>query len=725
MTRFKHFITAAASMLLCSSALAGNPKTAAEPQPAPLTYNNPGLIVDLGVGLWAYPVPVTDANGNDIWMVGSGGQSGKGLFKFVPTGTTPEGIPIFTPGEQLFSLSRDQYETLSANVFAGKIMLTVQNSRWPDFKPVKQKLKWEPLVYKPDFPFSIPARNQWYSLDYDKDGILDLIVVTNENLNEYRLGEFDKEGHWLGAMMQSRIYWVKNLGSNESPKFAEPAIPLRAAGEIITRIGPACPAFADFDGDGKTDMICGEVEDSMRFYRNIGDNHKPVYDVGRDLKLDGKILKMELTMIRPAALDYDHDGKIDLVVGEEDGRVAVLRNTGKKEGDGTPVFAHPQYLRQVADRVKIGVLSTPCAVDWDDDGDSDLIVGDSAGYISLLENLSGPGVAQPRWAAPVRLAADGQTIRILAGYNGSIQGPLESKWGYTSVTAADWNNDGKLDLIVNSIWGKIIWFENIGTRGKPVLAAAKPIEVEYQNGNPCPPWNWWKPSGKELVMQWRCSVQILDVNGDGLPDLVGVDPNGYLAAYERFRDRDGQLKLHEPKRIFLMANGENNAFDWIHNPVRFNDVRGRNQLTTLDADGQLAYYGRSFNSAGTMNLEIVKRHPLLPPAADADFGRALRLNAGWGGTSGRRNFIFTDWDGDGKLDLLVNSININFLKNVATEPGKFVFKDMGPICRQKLAGHSTCPSAVNWKNSGSPDLVIGDECGYLWFFPNPNNQGKK
>ena len=63
-------------------------------------------------------------------------------------------------------------------------------------------------------------------------------------------------------------------------------------------------------------------------------------------------------------------------------------------------------------------------------------------------------------------------IRIQAGPNGSIQGPCEAKWGYTTLTVADWDGDGLPDLVVNSIWGKVHWYRNVGTRKAPRLAAA-------------------------------------------------------------------------------------------------------------------------------------------------------------------------------------------------------------------------------------------------------------
>ncbi len=47
----------------------------------------------------------------------------------------------------------------------------------------------------------------------------------------------------------------------------------------------------------------------------------------------------------------------------------------------------------------------------------------------------------------------------MAGPNGSIQGPCEAKWGYTTLTVADWDGDGLPDLVVNSIWGKVVWYQ--------------------------------------------------------------------------------------------------------------------------------------------------------------------------------------------------------------------------------------------------------------------------
>ena len=67
------------------------------------------------------------------------------------------------------------------------------------------------------------------------------------------------------------------------------------------------------------------------------------------------------------------------------------------------------------------------------------------------------------------LKAGGKTIRIWPDRNGSVQGPAEAKWGYTNISVADWDLDGKPDILVNDITGAVMWYRNIGTARHPEL----------------------------------------------------------------------------------------------------------------------------------------------------------------------------------------------------------------------------------------------------------------
>jgi hypothetical protein len=208
--------------------------------------------------------------------------------------------------------------------------------------------------------------------------------------------------------------------------------------------------------------------------------------------------------------------------------------------------------------------------------------------------------------------------------------------------------------MVNSIWGKVLWYRNVSTKTNPQLSAAQPVKVQWQGNNPNPKWFWWNPEDDNLVTQWRTTPYMIDWNKDGLIDLVMLDQEGYLSFFERKKDKDG-LKLLPPKRIF------------------YND---KNEL--------------------------------------------LRLNDREAGHSGRRKFCFMDWDRDGKLDLMLNSRNVNFLRQIKAENGKTYFKDMGEVYDIKLAGHTTNPTMVDWDKNGVPDLLIGAEDGHFYYLKNPN-----
>jgi len=620
-----------------------------------IKYNHPGLITDLGVGLWAWPFPMDyDKDGDLDLLVNCPDHPFNGLWFF--ENKTGGNGPVFKAPVKLAG-SRRNLQISNAN---GEHKVMLPGVAFPDF--FETFFNDPDTLFNENFYKSIikkPRFNLWRYVDFDDDGDLDIVIAIDDWLDYGWDNAFNEKGEWTNGPLHGTIYLMEQTrrGKYEAPK------PIKAGGKDIDTYGISGANFNDFDGDGDLDIITGEFIDRLTWFENTGTRKHPEYAAGKFIKINGEVLHLDLEMIVPNAIDWDGNGTVDLIAGEEDGRVVFMKNTGKKDKDG-PVFEYPKYIRQQQQYLKFGALVTPYSVDWDNDGDEDLICGNTAGHIGYIENLGGGET--PKWAKPVYLKADGKTILIQAGENGSIQGPAERKWGYTTLSVADWNDDGLLDIIYNSILGKVCWFENIGTKGKPKLATSKPIEAEWNGTNPKPKWNWWDPEGKNLVTQWRTTPYACDWNGDGWMDLLMLDHEGYLTFWERYFE-DGQLKLKPGKRIFTgeSKSGFTNQFA--------NDENG-----------------------------------------------LLRLNTREAGSSGRRKFCVVDWDRDGRPDFLVNSDNVNFLRNVGEKNGLTILEDMGTLSETDLAGHTTSPTTVDWDKNGIPDLLIGAEDGHFYYLKNKN-----
>jgi hypothetical protein len=617
-------------------------------------YNHPGLAVDLGVGLWAFPLPMDfQGSGKLDLVVACPDKPYNGVYVFENPGvdTALNPLPIFKRARRI----SHGLQMAQVSFVDGLPRVLTPALEFPGFR----KTGLEAGVKLP-LPVNVHTNkvrgNFWRYVDFDGDGAQDLVVGADD-WSEYGWDNaYTAQGVWTNGPLRGFVYVLRNTGTSEKPAYDQPAR-VMAGDQPAETFGWPSPNFADFRGTGKLDLICGEFRDSFTFFENIGTRTQPKYAPGRQLKLaDGQPLAMDLEMITPVALDWNKDGRVDLICGDEDGRVAFIENSGKLAADGAPQFLPPRYFQQEADDLKCGALATPVGCDWDGDGAMDIISGNSAGYLMFFKNLNGPGVEKPKWAAPQYLAADGKIIRFMAGPNGSIQGPAEAKWGYTTLSVADWDGDGLPDLIVNSILGKVVWFKNIGTRTAPKLAAVQPIEVEWAGPQPALAYGWLRPHGKELLTQWRTTPFGVDWNKDGLMDLVMLDQEGYLACFERAR-REGKLVLLPPQRVLC--------------------------------DEQ---------------------------------GAPLRLNAGLAGRSGRRKLCIADWDGDGKLDILLNAANAKFLRQVDARDGKWFFKDMGLLAEQNIEGHDVSPTVVDFNGDGIPDFLGGAEDGHFYYLKNPRTK---
>lgn len=146
---------------------------------------------------------------------------------------------------------------------------------------------------------------------------------------------------------------------------------------------------------------------------------------------------------RPFAVDWDTDGHLDLVVGNFAGTFYLFKGQGK--GKFPP---EAEQIKTGDEPLKIeGHHSDPFVVDWDGDGDLDLLSGSSEGGVQWAENRAGPGKL-PQLEAFRPLIERGPQVeygQVLREED--LKGPSSS----TRVWVDDFNSDGKLDLFVGDL----------------------------------------------------------------------------------------------------------------------------------------------------------------------------------------------------------------------------------------------------------------------------------
>ncbi|MDA7920191.1 exo-alpha-sialidase [Verrucomicrobiales bacterium] len=593
----------------------------------PLEYNNPGLEVDLGVGLWAWPFPMDFDGDGDMDLVVSGpDKPTNGLYFFEnPTQDPSIKMPIFKPAVRLGPTGNNA----QVSYVDGKPVMLKENLEYPNFK-TEGLAKGKRIYDNTKFHGGKTRARMWRYADWENDGDQDIIVGIGD-WTEYEWDHaYDAQGRWQNGSLHGWVYLIEN----KDGEYEKKPVKINAGGAPIDVYGWPSPSLADFDGDGDLDMLCGEFMDGFTYFENIGSREAPEYSTGIKVKdSSGNPVLMHLQMITPTAFDWDQDGDFDLIVGDEDGRVALVENEFK-EGDAGPSFKQPVYFKQEADTLKFGALATPFAHDWDGDGDEDLVCGNTAGNIAIFTNLDGKGT---KWSGPELIEADGKEFRVLAGPNGSIQGPAEAKWGYTTLSVADWDEDGRDDIIYNSIWPKIQLLRNTekGLTEQP---------LPFWTKESAPVFYWWQTLAENLQTQWRTTPLATDFDKDGKLDLVMLDQEGYLTCHSR---------NSEETRIFI---DEDNELIRLNRQTAGRSGRYKLDVADWDGDGRDDVLVNSENATWYRNCEDRDGKIVLKK-----IGNLARRNVA-GHTSSP---TVCDFDKDGKPDLVVGAENgrIYFIKH--------------------------------------------------------------
>jgi hypothetical protein len=442
----------------------------------------------------------------------------------------------------------------------------------------------------------------------------------------------------------------------------------------------------DFDGDGRLDLAIGDKNGRVTLLTSPDYLHwqaRNDYFAGVG----------EGAFVAPAVGDLDGDGRVDLVVGtggfsSQSGRILVYRNAG------TP--AAPQWQKIETSPMDVGDDAAPTVADFNFDGRPDIIAGNSAGWISFYRN-------------------DGQ------GKFTKLTAPaaLRRSFGMYAAPAALQLTD-RIVLAVGRDQGRVLLFELRQGTGSGVAVQLPAALPEKQFASPT----------------WACLIQadrwdLLLADGDGGLDYYerrGRDFNGWKKNPDLFQNRllagpschpmfsmlsgppaivvggiDGYLRLFE-------SNPAVKPVPWVERKGYFTGIKlagfsdglltsweGRMLLVTGQGDGSL----RAFFNNGTPQSPRWTESPR--------FFQGVR-------TAGHSTPCLSDLNGDGLGELIVGSVDGRLAVFTAgeTKGNLPVWQRLaGPWDAVKVAGHSD-PSVI--RRGDMLLFLVGQEDGRIRAF---------
>ena len=162
---------------------------------------------------------------------------------------------------------------------------------------------------------TIAATRQTYKM-VGKKMVVDKVTEGSDKLAEVysKIHMADWDGDGLKDLLVGHgriIIFYKNAGTPAAPRFEAPVALKIPEGDFPSR---PSPYVVDWDGDGKKDLLVGTESDKVLFYRNVGTDTRPKLDRAKKLDLKGKGFD-DGYRCRVEVTDWNNDGKMDLLVG--------------------------------------------------------------------------------------------------------------------------------------------------------------------------------------------------------------------------------------------------------------------------------------------------------------------------------------------------------------------------------------------------------------------------
>lgn len=339
-------------------------------------------------------------------------------------------------------------------------------------------------------------------------------------------------------------------------------------------------------------------------------------------------------MVNTSPVNLGEGRTHDLITGSRTGIFPYYRKDDSKKG---LFYEHRRYMADEEGNMlrHPSVSASVCAYPISKGGVTHIIAGGEGAVCFYQFTGKFTKNGDPVFKTPVPVLQENADI-----YAGTLPVP----------SSIDWDGDGVLDLIVGNSEGFILFFKNIGDNAKPAFLPGERVQaggfdIQIQagysgsvQGTPESRWGYVSPT-------------VIDWTGDGLPDIIIGDITGNYTIYINKGTR--QHPVLDVARSMYCDGIE------LHGMWRSRAAIGmfgnRMAMAIVDGDDHFHLYWKidDYNVEDGGKLLLTDGSPIITSAEPA------------GGT-GRCKLDFFDYDGDGKLDLIIGNGRRSAIPNMKT-----------------------------------------------------------
>lgn len=516
----------------------------------------------------------------------------------------------------------------------------------------------QPRFDRLDLAFPVADDGSMLAIDYDRDGLIDLVWRSTIFLNTGTREQPAFDEDWRNGKHLIHLKWG----------------PLPEAYTPFRRV-----AFTDLNRDGRIDLVL-TVFKTVPLYVAYSGRWMVAYDEGRGAEGEfGKpqwlsILttkegeEIEFSTHGPYAAfpDLDADGRAEFVIGTYGSGVYLPEKIGDLSWR---LPAQPLFKRG-----SMGSYTTPATGDINADGLPDFVIGGYGGAVHITLNQ---GTAnRPLFPAPHLLPGGEFRVSRIAGFD-----------------LTDWDGDGAADLLVgeqssNYGDGAVKLFNRLNTSKDPQFQYEGWVHAERQGVLPNSPHCYAAP-------------QVVDIDADGDVDLLAC---GKPAAYKQSRvwvyfNRDGRppvLFQHGPINqeplVLTDRAGTPIATQQGFN-ARLCDVDGDDLLDLVTGGNEVMLY----RNVGRRSRPVFAHGQPLPTESEAKISGLVALG---------------DLNGDSLVDLLTSNrggSTIRFHENIGARTSA-QYSDPVPLTADGEAVNfpgGVLPGIHDVDGDGANDVVVG------------------